>query len=105
MTGVQTCALPIYIVVPHLSSYLGIATVLGFVLILPTFGEIYATTGGGPGTATTTLAFEVYDEAFVNYQVGLASALALVDAVFVIIVATILVRMLGRMLTRGGVMQ
>jgi multiple sugar transport system permease protein len=34
-------------------------------------------TGGGPGTATRILPLEVFDRAFVNYDLGSATALAL----------------------------
>lgn len=35
------------------------------------------TTGGGPGDATRVLAIEVYERAFVNFDLGVATALAL----------------------------
>jgi sn-glycerol 3-phosphate transport system permease protein len=39
-----------------------------------TFGIIHAVTGGGPGRATETLVFKVYNDGFVNQQIGPSAA-------------------------------
>lgn len=44
---------------------------------LGVFGLIYAMTGGGPGTSTTTLPIFMYNQAFVNYQLGYGTAISL----------------------------
>jgi sorbitol/mannitol transport system permease protein len=93
-----------YITIPHLTSYLNITVLLGTVLILPTFGVIYATTAGGPGYATTNLSMAVYQQLFLKYSVGGASALALVNVVLVICAMTGLVKLLGNLLVRNEVM-
>lgn len=93
-----------YITIPHLTSYLNITLLLGTVLILPTFGVIYATTAGGPGYATTNLSLAVYQQLFLKYSVGGASALALVNVVLVILAMTGLVKLLGNLLVRNEVM-
>ena len=93
-----------YITIPHLTSYLNITVLLGTVLILPTFGVIYATTAGGPGYATTNLSLAVYQQLFLKYSVGGASALALVNVVLVIFAMTGLVKLLGNLLVRNEVM-
>ena len=94
-----------YITLPHLTSYLNITWLLGTVLVLPTFGVIYSTTAGGPNYSTTNLSLGVYRELFLKYDVGSASALALADAVLVIIVMTLLVRFLGKILVRNEAMR
>ena len=93
-----------YITIPHLTSYLNITLLLGTVLILPTFGVIYATTAGGPGYATTNLSLAVYQQLFLKYSVGGASALALVNVVLVIFAMTGLVKLLGNLMVRNEVM-
>lgn len=93
-----------YITIPHLTSYLNITVLLGTVLILPTFGVIYATTAGGPGYATTNLSLAVYQQLFLKYSIGGASALALVNVVLVILAMTGLVKLLGNLLVRNEVM-
>lgn len=45
---------------------------------LGVFTLIYALTGGGPGEKSTTLPLFMYDEAFVNYQLGYGTAISLV---------------------------
>ena len=91
----------LHITLPHLRSYLAVSFLLSIVLVLPTFGVIYVTTAGGPGYSTTNLAYAVYQQAFANYSVGGASALALVDAVFVIIALTGIFKVMGGHLVRG----
>jgi len=58
------------------------AAVTNMVLVtlqtLGVFTLIYALTGGGPGEDTTTLPLFMYDEAFVNYQLGYGTAISLV---------------------------
>lgn len=45
---------------------------------LGVFGLIYAMTGGGPGTKTTTMAIYMYKQAFSSYQMGYGTAIALI---------------------------
>lgn len=93
-----------HITFPHLTSYLNITLLLGTVLILPSFGVIYATTAGGPGYSTTNLSLAVYQQLFLKYSVGGASALALLNVVLVIFAMTGLVKLLGNLLVRNEVM-
>ena len=52
-------------------------------LVVP-FDIIYQMTQGGPGTSTMTLAYIIYQQAFRNHKMGLASALAVVLLLFVL---------------------
>ena len=58
--------------------------------------EIFVTTGGGPGLQTTNIAFLIYSQALIQYDVGNASAGGLVAVVIANIVAFFLVRIVGR---------
>jgi sorbitol/mannitol transport system permease protein len=49
-----------YIVLPHLEKAIGVVVMIEMIFLLSIFAEIYTTTGGGPGNATTTLAYLVY---------------------------------------------
>src|SRR6266849_5529454 len=60
------------------------------------FAEIFVTTGGGPGLQTTNIAFLIYSQALIQYDVGNASAGGLVAVVIANIVAFFLVRIVGR---------
>ena len=50
--------------------------VMGAIGAFQVFESIYIMTGGGPGKATTTLAFEVYTKGFAEFQMGYASSYA-----------------------------
>jgi multiple sugar transport system permease protein len=52
---------------------------------LQLFDEVYLSTQGGPLNATTVLVYYVYEQAFVNFNFGYASAIAYV--LFLIILA------------------
>lgn len=61
---------------------------------LGVFGLIFALTGGGPGTKSTTLPLFMYDEAFVNYQLGYGTAISLVLLVMGIGLSLLYIRFL-----------
>ncbi len=94
-----------YVTFPHLTSYLNITLLLATVLVLPSFGVIYATTAGGPGYKTTNLSLAVYQQLFLKYNVGGASALALINVVLVVGAMTGLIRLLGGILIRNEVLK
>ncbi|WP_148254278.1 sn-glycerol-3-phosphate ABC transporter permease UgpA [Aidingimonas lacisalsi] len=48
-----------------------------------TFGTIDATTGGGPGGATRTLVYKVYEDGFEGYDLGLSAAQSVILLVLV----------------------
>ena len=62
------------ITLPSLRGQMAIALTLTITGALRTFDMVYITTQGGPGTATTTPALLLYQLAFVNPDVGKASA-------------------------------
>ena len=75
----------------------GAAWLFGFLIFLLTvFAEIFVTTGGGPGLQTTNIAFLIYSQALIQFDVGNASAGGLVAVVIANIVAFFLVRIVGR---------
>ncbi len=49
-----------------------------------TFGIIHAVTGGGPGKSTETLVYKVYNDGFVNLQLGSSAAQSVILMVIVI---------------------
>jgi len=54
------------------------------------FDLIYVMTGGGPGRATNVLVYAIYNAAFIQFQFGYSSAIAIV--LFVIVLAVTLVQ-------------
>jgi len=66
------------ITVPLLSRSLFFVLIIAMIRSTQTFEITYALTGGGPNGATTTLAFAIYQKAFVDFDMGLAAALSYV---------------------------
>lgn len=64
------------ITIPMLSRSLFFVMILALVRSTQTFEITYALTNGGPNQASTTLAFYVYQQAFVAFEMGYASALS-----------------------------
>ena len=43
------------------------------IFLMSVFAEIFTTTGGGPGNESTNLAFLIFKQALMNFDVGVAS--------------------------------
>ncbi|OZG69825.1 sugar ABC transporter permease, partial [Hahella sp. CCB-MM4] len=69
------------------------------IFLLSIFAEIFTTTGGGPGYETTNLAFLIYSQALLQFDVGMASSGGLIAVVIANIAAFVLIRMIGKNLT------
>src|SRR5690606_8892869 len=61
-----------------------------------TFGIIHAVTGGGPGKATETLVYKVYNDGFVNLILGSSAAQSVVLMVIVIALTAVQFRYVER---------
>jgi multiple sugar transport system permease protein len=69
------------ITLPFLLPYLLIAALMRALDSFKLFDKVYAMTGGGPGNATETLSMHVHRLAFRFFDIGLASAAAVVMVV------------------------
>jgi polyol transport system permease protein len=96
MDGASALSTFIYLTLPHLARPITVVILIETIFLLTVFAEIFVTTGGGPGLATTNIAFLIYQQALVQYDVGNASAGGLVAVVIANIVAFFLVRIVGR---------
>jgi sorbitol/mannitol transport system permease protein len=85
-----------YIVLPHIARAITVVILIETIFLLSVFAEIYVTTAGGPGVATTNIPFLVYKQALLNFDVGAASAGGIVAVVLANIVAIFLMRIIGR---------
>ena len=92
MDGAKPLALFRFIVLPHLSRAIAVVAMIETIFFLAIFAEIFVTTGGGPGLATTNLAYYIYLKALLEFDVGGASAGGLIAVVLANIVAIFLVR-------------
>jgi sorbitol/mannitol transport system permease protein len=66
------------------------------IFLLTIFAEIFMTTNGGPGLATTNLVFLIYQRALLELEVGSASAGGVIAIVLANIVAIFLIRTVAR---------
>jgi raffinose/stachyose/melibiose transport system permease protein len=73
------------ITVPSLRYELGVCITVTVIASLAAFDIVYISTLGGPGTTTTVPGLEIFRLAFQGRQVGLASALAVVLVVLVLV--------------------
>lgn len=74
-----------YITLPGLRQEIGVCVTLTVISALASFDIVYISTQGGPGITTTVPGLEIYRLAFAHRQVGLASALAIVLMVLVLL--------------------
>lgn len=74
-----------WVTLPGLRQEIGVCITVTVIAALASFDIVYITTGGGPGQVTTVPGLEIYRLAFAHRQVGLASALAIVLMILVIV--------------------
>jgi sorbitol/mannitol transport system permease protein len=98
MDGAGVFAQFFFITLPHLSRAIGVVIMIETIFLLTVFAEIFVTTSGGPGNATTNLAFLIYARALLQYDIGGASAGGVVAIILANIVAFFLVRSIARRL-------
>ncbi len=79
------------ITLPLLTPHILLAALLRCIDSFKIFDKVYALTGGGPGNATETLSMYVYRLGFRFFDVGLASAAAVIMVVIAGLLATIYV--------------
>lgn len=85
-----------YLYVPHLGRSIAVVIMIEMIFLMSVFAEIFTTTGGGPGDASTNLAFLIFRQALLNFDAGVASAGALLAVVLANIVAIFLIRLIGK---------
>jgi sorbitol/mannitol transport system permease protein len=96
MDGAKAIALFQYITLPHLGRAIAVVAMIETIFFLSLFAEIFVTTSGGPGLATTNLAYFTYLRALFEFDVGSASAAGLIAVVLANIVAIFLMRIVSR---------
>src|ERR1700722_20374754 len=99
--GAKPTQLFFHITLPHLKRAIGVVVMIETIFLLSIFAEIYTTTSGGPGNATTNLAWLVYSLGLQQFDVGIASAGGILAVILANVVAFFLVRVLARSL-KGG---
>jgi sorbitol/mannitol transport system permease protein len=95
MDGAGVLAQFAFITLPHLQRAISVVIMMETIFLLAVFAEIFVTTAGGPGTATTNLAFLIYGRALLQFDIGGASAGGVVAIVLANCVAALLARVVA----------
>ena len=82
------------ITIPMLRRTIAMSLVISVIGSLLAFTQFYILTNGGPGSATTTVVLHIYKRAFVQLQLGAATALSIVLVVVVALVTALQLRLL-----------
>jgi sorbitol/mannitol transport system permease protein len=96
MDGAGPFSMFFFIIIPHLARSIGVVIMIEILFLLSIFAEIFVTTSGGPGLASTNLPFLIYRYALLDFDVGGASAGGLIAIVLANIVAIFLMRSLAK---------
>ncbi len=84
------------IVLPLLRPMMLFVVVTSIISYLQAFVQVMVLTKGGPGTSTSIISYLVYEEAFVKYNFGYASAIA-----FVLLILTALLTLVSFKMSGG----
>ena len=85
-----------FIILPHITRAITVVILIQTIFLLGIFGEIFTTTQGGPGSASTTLPYMIFKQAIAAKDIGRAAAGGIIAVVLANIVAYFLMRGLGR---------
>lgn len=96
MDGAGPVALFRYVIWPHLDRAVLAVTMIESIFLLGIFAEIYVTTSGGPGYASSDLAFLIYRYALSEYDIGGASVCGVLAIVVANVLALVLMRSFAR---------
>jgi multiple sugar transport system permease protein len=88
--GATTWQMFRYITLPLIMPFLFIAAMIRCIDAVKSFDIIFAITQGGPGTASETINLYLYSVAFVYYDLGYASAIALVFFALIVALTAVL---------------
>lgn len=86
----------IHITLPLLRPSMAVVAVMSSIAAMKVFEEIYVMTQGGPMDASKTLVYFIYETAFAEFEMGLASAAGMVLFVITLLLSLINLRLLRR---------
>lgn len=86
-----------HITLPLITPFLFIAAMIRMIDALKSFDIIFAITQGGPGSTSETINIYLYSVAFVYYDIGYGSAIALVFFVLIVLLAALMIYVRQRM--------
>lgn len=71
------------VTVPHIMPTIALVTTISAISAMKVFAEIYVMTKGGPLNSSKTIVYYIYERAFENLDLGIASAMAVVLLIIV----------------------
>lgn len=77
------------VTLPMLSPTIFFNVIIGIINSFKVFDQVYSMTQGGPGRSTNVLVYTIFNEAFVKYKFGYASAMAFVLFLLILIITII----------------
>jgi multiple sugar transport system permease protein len=86
-----------YITLPLITPFLFIAAMIRMIDAIKSFDIIFAITQGGPGSASETINLYLYSVAFIYYDIGYASAIAVIFFTLIVALAAVLLYLRQRM--------
>src|ERR1700734_1717358 len=86
-----------FITLPLITPFLFIAAMIRMIDAVKSFDIIFAITQGGPGSASETINLYLYSVAFIYYDIGYASAIAIVFFALIVALAALLLYLRQRM--------
>jgi len=96
MDGAGPIAMFRYIIWPHLGRAVAATSMIETIFLLGIFAEIYVTTAGGPGFASTNLSFLIYRYVLMEYDIGAAAVAGLLAILLANLLAFFLLRSFAR---------
>jgi multiple sugar transport system permease protein len=90
------------LMLPMLWPYILVAVIFRFMDCLKIFDHVYVLTSGGPGTSTTTLQINAYQDSFINFNYSQGDTYMFLLWVIVFIIVRYLVSLLGKAQRRAA---
>ena len=75
------------VTLPHLMPTIGLVTMISSISAMKVFVEIYVMTKGGPLDSSKTIVYYIYERAFENLDLGIASAASVILLVIVLVMS------------------
>lgn len=79
------------IMLPFLRPVAAFLIMIRFMQLFNSFDLVFVLTGGGPGTSSRTLSYNLYQEGLVNYNIGLTAAMTWLIVIIVTIIINIFI--------------
>lgn len=87
--GAGTLQKHLTVTIPHLMPTIALVSTISAISAMKVFAEIYVMTKGGPLNSSKTIVYYIYERAFENLDLGIASAMAVILLLIVLVLSGI----------------